>query len=313
MFEIPYSKKIRVIIDTDAACEADDPFAIAHALMSPKLIVRGIVATHFREKGSTEASLKEINTILSAMKSEVPSFSGQSGPLSEYPDEVSEGIEFMAKEANREDDLPLFILCQGAITNVAAAFRHHPEIIGKVTVIWIGTHGREDANVSWREFNAGNDVAAANEVLRSGADIRLIPSDVYTTVNVGLAEIEAKVAPYGEIGRHLYENMVSYNLSDRAGWTRGESWSLGDSPAVAVAINEGCGRSVMEHAPLVNEDTSTSFPEDTPMIRVYKDIDTRYVLDDFFAKLRLSFPRSKTDKWDKFLKNFGDFTSDLKP
>ena len=31
-------KIISVIIDTDAACEADDPFAIAHALMSPILI-----------------------------------------------------------------------------------------------------------------------------------------------------------------------------------------------------------------------------------------------------------------------------------
>ena len=28
MIKIPDEKKIRVIIDTDAACEADDPFAI---------------------------------------------------------------------------------------------------------------------------------------------------------------------------------------------------------------------------------------------------------------------------------------------
>ena len=38
MYRIPDKKKIRVIIDTDAACEADDPFAIAHALMSPIFI-----------------------------------------------------------------------------------------------------------------------------------------------------------------------------------------------------------------------------------------------------------------------------------
>ena len=52
LIKIPAEKKIRVIIDTDAACEADDPFAIAQALMSPKLIVKGILAEHFREKGS---------------------------------------------------------------------------------------------------------------------------------------------------------------------------------------------------------------------------------------------------------------------
>lgn len=33
-YDIPEYKRIRVIIDSDAACEADDPFAIAHALMS---------------------------------------------------------------------------------------------------------------------------------------------------------------------------------------------------------------------------------------------------------------------------------------
>ena len=49
LFSIPEDKKIRVIVDTDAACEADDPYAIVHALLSPKLIVKGIVAEHFAE------------------------------------------------------------------------------------------------------------------------------------------------------------------------------------------------------------------------------------------------------------------------
>ncbi len=59
-FTIPDYKKIRVIIDTDAACEADDPFAIVHGLLSPKLIVKGIVAEHFKEAGSMERSYDEI-------------------------------------------------------------------------------------------------------------------------------------------------------------------------------------------------------------------------------------------------------------
>ena len=36
-FTVPESKRVRVIVSTDTACEADDPFAIAHALLSPKL------------------------------------------------------------------------------------------------------------------------------------------------------------------------------------------------------------------------------------------------------------------------------------
>ncbi len=33
LFDVPQYKKLRVIIDTDAACEADDPFAIAQTLI----------------------------------------------------------------------------------------------------------------------------------------------------------------------------------------------------------------------------------------------------------------------------------------
>ena len=51
-FDVVDAKKIRVIIDSDTACEADDPFAIAYALMSPKLIVKAIVAEHFAQPGS---------------------------------------------------------------------------------------------------------------------------------------------------------------------------------------------------------------------------------------------------------------------
>ena len=66
-FNVPQYKKIRVIIDTDAACEADDPFAIVQGLLSPKLMVTGILAEHFRDPDSVERSYQEIMTILDAM------------------------------------------------------------------------------------------------------------------------------------------------------------------------------------------------------------------------------------------------------
>ena len=130
---------------------------------------------------------------------------------------------------------------------------------------------------------------AANEVLQSGMNLWLVPSDVYTTINVGISELELKVAPYGAIGRHLFDNLITYNLSEIAGWTQGESWSLGDSPAIAVAINPGCGKYVETQAPLVAEDTSSVFKADNPVIRIYTSVDSRYILEDFFAKLRLNY------------------------
>ena len=288
--------------------------------MSPKLMVKGILAEHFREAGSTKRSYEEIKTVLSCMELEVPVFMGQDGPLEELKPletleadgKISPAVQFIIDEANRLcsdtstddcaedceaatvpacDKKPLYILCQGAITNVAMALRVCPQIKDKIIIVWIGTHGIQNIGkpVPFREFNAGNDVTAANEVLQSGAPVWLIPSDVYTTINVSLAELKVKVEPFGKIGHHLYHNMIEYNLSERAVWTQGESWSLGDSPAIAVAINPGCGKFVEAPAPFVNEDTSSSTCSGAPTIRVYTSVDSRFILEDFFAKLKLFF------------------------
>ena len=74
-----------------------------------------------------------------------------------------------------------------------------------------------------------------------------------------------------------------------AGWTQGESWSLGDSPAIAIAINQGCGHYHYATAPYVADDTSSVIKEDNPQIRIYTDIDSRYVLEDFISKLEISY------------------------
>ncbi|MCR4788390.1 MAG: nucleoside hydrolase [Lachnospiraceae bacterium] len=286
MYDVPDYKKIRVLIDTDAACEADDPFAIVHALLSPKLIVKGILAEHFNADGSVQRSYDEIMTILEAMDRDVPVFMGEEGPIGEAFG--SPAADCIIKEALSEDPHPLYVLCQGAITNVAAAIKKCPEIIKKMTIVWIGTHGAGDIKAPFREFNAGNDIPAANFVLSSGADIRLVPSSVYITINVGIAEIEEKVLPCGRIGKHLYDNMIRYNNSEEAGWTKGESWSLGDSPAVAITLNPDCGKHSMQHAPFVEDDTSSRYDESRPMICVYENVDSRYVLGDFISKLRLN-------------------------
>lgn len=296
LFDVPEYKKIRVILDTDAACEADDPFAIVQALLSPKLIVKGIMAEHFCVQDSMEKSYQEILTILSCMEmNKELALRGQEGPMGEAGSgsgnwredpALSEGVRFLIQEALREDEKPLFVLCQGAITNVAVAMRACPEIIKRMTVIWIGTHGEAPAKAPFREFNAGNDVAAANFVLTCGGDVWVVPSTVYATITIGIAEIQRRILPCGKIGEHLFWNLVNYNNSEGAGWTKGESWSLGDSPAIALALNPDCGRYKYVPAPYVAEDTS-SLSGERPLVKMYLDVDSRYILEDLIAKLEL--------------------------
>ena len=171
-YKVSEDKKVRVIIDTDAACEADDPFAIAHALMCQKFDVRAIFAEQFNREGSTRQSYEEILTVLRAMKKEVPVFMGEETKISEKKqgEEVSPAADFLIEEAMRVDEKPLFVLCIGAITNVASAMMKKKEIAKHMTIVWIGGQGHAYSTPEVREFNAGNDVEAINYVLNSGVD-----------------------------------------------------------------------------------------------------------------------------------------------
>ena len=108
-------------------------------------------------------------------------------------------------------------------------------------------------------------------------------------MRVGLAELQQKVAPCGEVGAYLLRQMDEYNNTPYAGWTAGESWSLGDNPSVAVVVHPGCGESRRQNAWLI--DAETHYVEEIPgrEILVYHRIDSRYVLNDLFAKLAINF------------------------
>lgn len=290
LYEVPEDKKLRVIIDTDAACEADDPFAIAHALLSKKLDVRGILAEQFGGPETTGKSYEEILIVLDAMDRQVPVFMGEEGRMSELEGrELSPAAAFLIKEAMREEQRPLYVLCMGALTNVARAIKAAPEITKRMTVVWIGGQNPENSVKGHREFNSGNDIPAANLVVESGVEFWQIPNNVYGTMHIGLAEIQRRIYPCGKIGKHLFENMITYNMSEGAGWTAGESWSLGDSPAVGVVLEPNCGSFVYREAPVFEEDTSYSFVAGRPGIRVYTSINSRFILEDFIAKLELVY------------------------
>lgn len=290
LYEVPEYKKLRVIIDTDAACEADDPFAIAHALMSKKLDVKAIFAEQFGAPETTKKSYDEIVTILEAMNISVPVFMGEEGKLSDVEGrEISPAAKYLIDEAMKADEKPLYVLCLGAITNVVSAMKACPDIISRITVVWIGGQNLDAPNPDLREFNSGNDIDAANYIMSSGVDLWLIPINVYGTMHIGLAEIQRRIYPCGKIGKHLFENMVSYNMSENAGWTAGESWSLGDSPAVGVVLDPNCGQYVYREAPVFNEDTTCKSEAGRPMIRVYTSINSRFILEDFISKLEILY------------------------
>ena len=118
-FSVQEKKKLRVILDTDAACEADDPFAIVHALLTPRFHVKGIIAELFANEGggeSVDQSYEVIKKLLELMKiKDVPVLHGSYRKLAKEEDVlVSEGADFIIEEARKESAEPLYVLCMGA-------------------------------------------------------------------------------------------------------------------------------------------------------------------------------------------------------
>lgn len=56
-YTVPENKKVRVIVHADCKNEADDQYAVAHHLMTPRFDVKGLVAGHFWKNRSSTASL----------------------------------------------------------------------------------------------------------------------------------------------------------------------------------------------------------------------------------------------------------------
>ena len=286
-FTVPDYKKVRVIVSTDAACEADDPFAIAHALLSPKLDVKAVVAEHFMEAGSMERSYAAACKLLGLMKSTVPVLHGQVWPKD---GQLSEGAQCIIDEARREDSCKLFVLCMGAMTTAADALRAAPDIHDKLTIVTIGGRGYREHHVELREFNWGNDPDAINYILRdTKVTLWQVPFSGYAFIRTSLAMLQHRLSKCGEVGEYLLRQMDEYNNGPYAGWTAGESWSLGDNPSVAVVIDDCAGRSLWENAWLI--DAATNYVEEVPdrKIRIYHTINSHFVLEDMFTKLEMNF------------------------
>lgn len=320
---VPRSKTKRVIISSDVKNEADDPFAIMHHLLTPSEDVKGIISCHYEGiprmmesllNSSTKDQVPqeyfpelmkvadmrgktEYNSYLEGKKilelagiDDVPVFHGSRYELQDIgklPD--SPGADFIIHEAMNEDERPLFLALQGAITDLAIAYLKEPSIAERLTAIWIGGGPYPDGA---EEFNMKQDILAANIVFESPIPVWQITQNVYQMIEVSIPELVAKVGDCGEIGQYLCDQMQELNMQmeNTAAFPHGETWCLGDNPTVTVLLQNTARITWRERtAPHVNEDCSYENTETGKIIRVYDYIDSRLTLSDFFAKMQLCY------------------------
>lgn len=299
-FQVPDVKKIRVIVHTDCKNEADDQFALAHHLMTPKFIIKGIVAGHFEAnlqtygKGNTmEASYDEVIKVMALMGVEGKTgvYKGAPLPISDEETPIpSEGAQFIIDEAMRDDSKPLFAVFQGCLTDLACAILMEPKICERMTAIWIGGGKWPSGGF---EFNLLQDIAAANVVFKSTMPLWQIPENVYKQIAVSLAELQHRVQPYGEIGNYLFQQMVDFNnnFTHYIPWPHGESWGLGDQGTVTVLLEENRRNWDWMPAPCFSKEMYYIHEQSNRPIRVYHTLDARLTMEDFYAKLAIHFPR----------------------
>lgn len=294
-----------MIIDSDANCEGDDQIAIIHALMSDKIEVVGIIAEHyggFESNGAGDSMIQsslEIKNILSlAGREEIPVLLGSSESLeNESKPILSEGAKFIIQECEKEDERPLYIIGQGPLTTLASALITSEVVADKSLLISVGGVNYPYGGF---EFNFQNDLVAADLVMKSKIDVWLIPEEAYSTMQVGFYELFQKVHPCGEIGKYLTEHLLEVQdrliekirLFERGkiheksvNFPNGESWSLGDSCGVGLILCAKAGDYDVVTAPEINADGSYEIKEGGKQIRLYKSVDSRFILEDFYAKL----------------------------
>ncbi|NCT92397.1 nucleoside hydrolase [Cellulomonas sp. APG4] len=279
----------RLLLSTDAKNEADDQFAIAHALLSPTLDLRGVLPAHFgtRVPDSRAQSRAEVDLLLAlAGRTDVTVADGADGPLGDRTTaRPSEASQLIVSEALAEDEAPLFVVALGPLTDVASAILSEPGVAASgATVVWIGGPPYDDVEpVYWPEYNLSNDIAAANVVFSSGLEIWQVPMDVYTRVGVSYSELDHRVRPHGRLGGYLVRQLHEWNAQHMSRAV--DHRSLGDQPGIGLVLNPFGAVWRRLPAPSFNADGSATQGEPSRRVRVCRELDTRWLLEDFFHKI----------------------------
>lgn len=280
------NKKVRAIICSDVGNEADDQFAIVHALLTKRIVVKGMIAGFFNESDSVNKAHRKMKQISKLMNINVPIKKGAESPRLK----MTEGAKLIIEEAVREDKLPLYIICLGGLTDLATAIKKNPQIVNRIHVVWVGG-GRYP--LGSHEANVARDLEAANIVMNSNCDVWQIPSNAYKEMRVSTSFLRFELTNGGKVSDFLYEELLNFvkNYQNDKSWINDESWVLGDSAAIGVLLDEQKGSYSMIDAPVFRNDFTYNFQTKSKKIRVYNHVDRDLILMDLISKLRL-FERS---------------------
>lgn len=316
-FAPPAGPRARVVYCNDLSGDIDGLFATVHFLLSSSIDLRAIIGTGpnaYDPAGENSASAARIaGEILALMgrSGTVPIFKGLDANFSaSRRPEHAPSVQAIIDEAMREDTrLPLYVAVGGGLTEVAMALKIEPRIADRFTLVWIGG-GRPHPEGVRYEPNFSIDPGAAQYIFNDmQVPIWHVPSEVYQTCIVSSAELQAYVAPCGDIGAWLYGKVMSTAEKYKPAFNPGSTWTLGDNPLVLLIELQdwvpsagagghgpftygrtGSSQFVIEPAPRLNAEGNAIPRQSGRLIRRYVSVDNRLMMGDLFAKLRTHYP-----------------------
>jgi purine nucleosidase len=301
-----------VVIDTDAANEIDDQFALAWALLSrDALRIEALHAAPFsfahrhaatphlsRELApfnppdvGMQRSAAEIRCVLTACAVvHVPVYEGTPGYLPpEGPPPMSAAVEDLISRALATDpeDEPLYVLALGCPTNVSAALLLEPRIAERVVVIWTSGYPSSARQVN-RSFNLEQDLRATRVLLACGVPLVYLPGfHVGAQLRLSWPEVERWVKGRGAIGDLLAERYTHNPLWPLAGVSDlfAHSWVIWDLICVAWLLCPEWVESEIVPTPRLGEDLRWLADPAGRAMREAHAVRRDAIFRDFFVKL----------------------------
>lgn len=303
---------VRCVIDTDAANEIDDQFALAWALLSPRqLQVDAVYAAPFsfahRRAALPHApadaapfhapdvgmrrSHEEILRVFAllglpaagrVLRGSPAYLPGPDQPLR------SEAAEHLIASARRmPPHQPLYVLALGCVTNIASALLLAPDIAERIVVVWTSGYPSTAPLVN-DSFNLEQDLFASQHLMDCGVPLVYLPGfHVGAQLRLSLAESQRHVRGQGPVGDYLHRLFTDNPL-----WailpvdaSRPYSWVIWDLICVAWLLQPAWVPSTLVPTPRLDGQRRWQAEPGRPPMREAHAVARDAIFNDLFDKL----------------------------
>ncbi len=303
------SKRLPVILDTDANNEVDDQHAIAYLLMNGETFdVKGITVNTTYNGGNIDAQFEEAERIVTLcnLKNKIPLIKGANASFEKIGAYTSEdnfdgkaAVDFIIEEANKMRQEKLVVIAVGKLTNVALAVKKAPAIKEKIRLVWLGSNYPEPG-----EYNLENDIPAMNYLLAEDLPFEMVmvrygkPSgtDAVKVTKEEAPKVMAGLGPTIEgsiVGRHggTFNNFGTYsvNLFEHIEYYGDPpARALFDMAAVAIVKNASWATSKQMPAPIMVNKKWVEQPENKRQITIWENFNKKNIMTDFYQSMRVN-------------------------